>query len=59
MIDQNNGGGNGSSALNRLTSTGPATVFSLLQQLEALGLNLPSVLDQLGMKRPLEPETKT
>ena len=59
VIDQNNGGGNGSSALNRLTSTGPATVFSLLQQLEALGLNLPSVLDQLGMKRPLEPETKT
>jgi flotillin len=53
VIDQNNGSsnGNGSGGLSRLTATGPATIFGLLQQLEALGLNVPSVLEQLGIKK--------
>jgi flotillin len=52
VIDQNNGSGNGSGSggLSRLTSTGPATIFNLLQQLEALGLNVPTILEQLGIK---------
>ena len=51
VIDQGNGdSGSGSSGLTRLAKTGPAVVFSLLQQLEALGLNLPAVLEQLGVK---------
>ena len=50
VIDQGNGSGDaGSSGLGRLTKTGPAVVFNLLQQLEALGLNLPAVLQQLGV----------
>ncbi|MBI1749243.1 MAG: flotillin family protein, partial [Acidobacteria bacterium] len=51
VIDQ--GGGTpdgGSSGMTRLAKTGPAVVFSLLQQLEALGLNLPGVLQQLGIQ---------
>ena len=57
VIDQNTGSGNGGGGLNRLTGTGPAIVFNLLQQLEALGLNWPSVLEQLGVKKPSDPET--
>lgn len=50
VIDQGNGApGGGSSGLERLAKTSPAVVFNLLQQLEALGLNLPSVLQQLGV----------
>src|SRR2546426_8280918 len=51
VIDQGNGGGNSdatSSGIGRLAKTRPAVVFNLLQQLEALGLNLPGVLQQLG-----------
>src|SRR5262249_38631141 len=66
VIDQNNGNGNGGGGgLSRLTSTGPPTVFNLLQQLEALGLNVPSVMAQLGIKMPAgskpepEPPLKT
>jgi flotillin len=51
VIDQGNAGSSGAS-LERLAKTSPAVVFSLLQQLEALGLNLPSVLQQFGMSRP-------
>jgi flotillin len=51
VIDQGNAGSSGAS-LERLAKTSPAVVFSLLQQLEALGLNLPSVLQQLGMSQP-------
>jgi flotillin len=50
VIDQGNGSPEGaSSGLGRLAKTSPAVVFSLLQQLEALGLNLPAVLHQLGL----------
>jgi len=49
VIDQGNGGsGDSGSGLARLARTGPAVVFSLLQQLEALGLQLPNILQQLG-----------
>jgi flotillin len=51
MIDQG-GGGNGEAghnSLGRLAQTSPALVFNVLQQLEALGLNLPTVLQQLGI----------
>jgi flotillin len=51
VIDQGNGTAGGHSGLERLAKTSPAVVFSLLQQLEALGLNLPSVLQQLGMNQ--------
>jgi flotillin len=51
VIDQGNGGGDGgSNAVTRLAKTGPAVVFNMLQQLEALGLNLPSLLQQLGIQ---------
>lgn len=52
MIDQGgngNGNGNGSSGINRFAQTAPTMIFSLLQQLQALGLNVPEVLAQLGV----------
>jgi flotillin len=64
VIDQGNGSADGgSSGLGRLAKTSPAVVFNLLQQLEALGLNLPAVMQQLGVptqtppqpRRPVEP----
>jgi flotillin len=50
VIDQgNNGGGDGGSGgIGRIARTGPALIFSLLQQLQALGLDIPTVLSQLG-----------
>lgn len=50
VIDQGGGDGGGTGAA-RLAKTGPAVVFGLLQQLEALGLNLPAVMEQLGVNR--------
>ena len=47
VIDQ--GGGNGAS---KLASTAPTVVFNLLQQLQALGLNIPALMEQLGGKEP-------
>jgi len=66
VIDQGSGGDSASAGLGRLAKTAPAVVFSLLQQLEALGLDLPAVLEQLGVNRQkadgqqveVEPETK-
>ena len=50
MLDQGGSNGeNGSGSLGRLAKMSPAVVFSVLQQLEALGLNVPSVLQQLGI----------
>lgn len=49
VIDQ--GGGNGSSSgVNRIAQAAPAVVFNLLQQLQALGLDVPTVMAQLGLK---------
>jgi flotillin len=50
VIDQGASGENGGSgSLARLAKTSPAVVFSVLQQLEALGLNVPMVMQQLGI----------
>lgn len=49
MIDHggdSNGGGSG--GLNRFAQTGPTMIYALLQQLQALGLNVPDILKQLG-----------
>jgi flotillin len=52
VIDQGGGAGDGGAGgLGRLARTSPAVVFSLLQQLDALGLNLPGVMQQLGVGR--------
>ncbi len=49
VIEQGNGGaGDGMGGIGRIARTGPALVFSLLQQLQALGLDIPSVISQLG-----------
>lgn len=54
MIDNGNSSGNGdgkSSGLNRFAQTSPNLIFSLLQQMQALGLNLPDILSQLGVEQ--------
>ena len=50
VIDQgsSNGAGDGAGGLGRLAKTSPAIVFNVLQQLEALGLNVPAIMQQLG-----------
>ncbi|MGH9769867.1 MAG: flotillin domain-containing protein, partial [Blastocatellia bacterium] len=56
MIDNGgSGNGNGSNPINRFAQTGPAMIFSLLQQMQALGLNVPDVLSQLGVQSNTEP----
>lgn len=49
VIDQGDGNGSGGGGIGKLAKTGPAVVFNLLQQLEALGLNVPGVMAQLGI----------
>jgi flotillin len=53
MIDNggNGSGGNGSGGINRFAQTAPTMIFSLLQQLQAMGLNLPDILAQLGIEQ--------
>jgi flotillin len=48
VIDQG-GNGNGT-GISRLASTGPTVAFQLLQQLEALGINVPELMRQFGGK---------
>ena len=49
MIDHGGeGNGTGGSGLNRFAQTGPTMIYALLQQLQALGLNVPEILKQLG-----------
>jgi flotillin len=56
MIDQGGGNGNGDSGgLNRFAQTTPTLIFSLLQQMQALGLSLPEVMAQLGIKQDETP----
>lgn len=54
VIDQGggNGAGGNSNGLTRLAATGPTVAFNLLQQLEALGINVPAVMQQLGNAAP-------
>jgi flotillin len=49
VIDQGGGNGDGAGSLGRLAKVSPAIVFNMLQQLEALGLSVPGVLQQLGV----------
>ena len=48
MLLCGDGNGGGSGGLNRFAQTGPTMIYSLLQQLQALGLNVPDMLKQLG-----------
>jgi flotillin len=49
MIDHGgDGNGGGAGGLNRFAQTGPTMIYALLQQLQALGLNVPDILRQLG-----------
>lgn len=51
MIDHGgDGNGHGAGGINRFAQTGPTLIFGLLQQLQSLGLNVPEVLSQLGVK---------
>jgi flotillin len=51
VIEQGNGaGGDSTGGIGRIARTGPALVFSLLQQLQAMGLDIPTVLSQLGVE---------
>lgn len=59
MIDGGNGNGDGhSSGINRFAQTAPTLIFSLLQQLQALGLNWPEVMSQLGINQNGETDAK-
>ena len=54
MIDQGgNGNGDGShtSGINRFAQTAPTVIFGLLQQLQAMGLNVPDIMAQLGISQ--------
>ncbi len=51
VIDQGNGAADGG-GIGKIAKAGPAVVFSLLQQLEALGLSIPNVMQQLGATPP-------
>jgi len=57
MIDHGGGDANGSGAggLNRFAQTGPTMIYALLQQLQALGLNVPEILKQLNTSTETEP----
>lgn len=49
MIDQGGNGSTEQSGINRFAQTGPTVIFSLLQQLQALGISVPELLAQLGI----------
>lgn len=51
MIDQGGNGNGEISGLNRFAQTTPTLIFSLLQQLQAMGLTLPEVMAQLGINQ--------
>ncbi len=51
MIDNGSNGDGNSSGLNRFAQTTPNLIFSVLQQLEALGLNIPDIMAQLGIEQ--------
>jgi flotillin len=55
MIDQGGNGNGHSGGINRFAQTAPTLIFSLLQQLQALGLNVPDVLAQLGVNSDGKP----
>jgi flotillin len=61
VIDNGGTAGNGG-GLNKIAQATPTLVFGLLQQLQALGLDVPTVMNQLGMtggKNGVVEEVKT
>jgi flotillin len=55
MIDHGGGDAHGGAGgLNRFAQTGPTMIYSLLQQLQALGLNVPDMLKQLGTSNDVD-----
>jgi flotillin len=60
VIEQGNGSnGNGQSGVARFANTAPSVVFGLLQQLESLGLDVPTILAQLGVSKNTAPVVPT
>ncbi len=56
VIEQGNGTtGNGTGGIGRIAQAGPSLVFGLLQQMQALGIDIPTVLKQLGLDEKLAP----
>lgn len=55
VIEQGGANGNGQNGVSRFAATAPSVIFSLLQQLEALGLNVPNLLEQLGVQSNRQP----
>ncbi|MGD1104243.1 MAG: SPFH domain-containing protein [Terriglobia bacterium] len=59
VIEQGNGAaGDGTGGIGRIAQAGPALVFGLLQKLQALGLDIPTVLSQLGVDEKLAASLK-
>lgn len=54
VIEQGNGS-TSQSGVTRFANNAPALIFNLLQQLQALGLNLPEIMNQLGIKQTNQP----
>ena len=54
-----NGSGDGSSALNRFTKTGPMMLFGLMEQAKAAGIDVGDLLNKVGIKVETEPTTTT
>ena len=55
VIDQGGAGNGGATGMERLAKLSPALVFNLLQQLQALGLDVPTVMQQLGVQPAATP----
>lgn len=56
VVIDSGGNGAGSSGINKIAQSGPSVVFGLLQQLQALGLDVPTVMEQLGLKSGAAPQ---
>jgi flotillin len=62
VIEQGGGANGHASGINRFAATAPSIVFGLLQQLEAVGLDVSGLLKQVGIAqengagRPVKPE---
>ncbi len=58
VIDQG-GGDSAQGGMARLAKTAPSVVFNLLQQFEALGINVPALVEKLGVKSGAQPPAQT
>ncbi len=57
VIDQG-GGDSGQGGVARLAKTAPSVVFNFLEQLEALGINVPALIEKLGVNSAEKPGTE-